>query len=177
VSAGDDNPESRSLLGSMHKRRYLATGLEADLDDAIKHYGIAFDASPQELYLGRTLAQLLYRKGDPDSKDRLRRRLPDLLSLAQHEISEPPLDYWQLESALVLAVIGGDRPAAESLAARMTNDAKPQPWMLDSTRTELQQLVDGAADPAARDLVATLLLSLQASDSPADDEEAGDAQL
>jgi hypothetical protein len=174
LTGGD--PETRGLLGSLYKKRYFADGSPDDLDDAIDQYRLAFDGNRQDLYSGRNLAQLLCRKGGDTAGNELAKLLPELRGLADQYLSDPVQDYWLVESAVILAVIAGDWPAAETLVDKMVS-LHPEAWMLEAARTELHGLQDGFSR-FERERLHALIDRLQPALTTTDeDEEAGGAQL
>lgn len=170
-----DNPELLGLLGSLYKKRHFADGSSADLDAAIDYYRRAFDRNPQDLYLGRNLAQLLHRRASAPARAELGQRLPGLQVLAQTRLADPVRDFWMLDSALVLVLLGGD----DSLAGQITDamlEMRPEAWMLDAARTELQGVLESAVDAAELERLRAAVERLAPSSSDAI-EEADDAQL
>ena len=170
-----DNPELLGLLGSLYKKRHFADGSVADLDAAIDYYRRAFERNDQDLYLGRNLAQLLHRRGSTETRAELSRRLPELRSLAQVRLATPVRDFWLLDSALILELLGGDGSAARQITDEMVA-MRPQAWMLDAARTELQGVLERAVDDAERARVRESIERL-APGSVDEAEEADDAQL
>lgn len=170
-----DNPELLGLLGSLYKKRHFADGSVADLDAAIDYYRRAFERNDQDLYLGRNLAQLLHRRGSTETRAELSRRLPELRNLAQVRLAVPVRDFWLLDSALVLELLGGDGSAARQITDEMVA-MRPEAWMLDAARTELQGVLERAVDDAERARVRELIERL-APGSVDEAEEADDAQL
>lgn len=170
-----DNPELLGLLGSFYKKRHFVDGSIADLDAAIDHYRRAFERNRQDLYLGRNLAQLLHRRGSAAARAELDQRGPELRSLAQTRLAEPVRDFWTLDSALVLMLLGGDDPGARQTTAAML-EMHPEAWMLNAARTELQGVLERASDEAQRERVRVAIERL-ASGAFDEAEEADDAQL
>ena len=170
-----DNPELLGLLGSLYKKRYFAAGSNSDLEAAIEHYRHAYQRNRQDLYLGRNLAQLLHLQGGAQARAELGQCLPDLQRLAQSRLADPVRDFWTLDSALVLALLGGDDAMAGSIVDAML-EMRPEAWMLDAARAELQGVLERAVDGAEHARVSAAIERL-ASGSTDDAEEADDAQL
>lgn len=170
-----DNPELLGLLGSLYKKRHFADGSITDLDAAIEYYRRAFERNRQDLYLARNLAQLLHRRGNAESRAELGQRLPELRSLAQTRLADPVRDFWTLESALVLVLLGGDDPLVAQITDAMLA-MHPESWMLDTVRTELGGVLESAANPAEHERLRATIERL-APGGVVDAEEADDAQL
>jgi hypothetical protein len=176
VSLTGGDPETRGMLGSLYKKRHFADGSVENLDAAIDQYRCAFDGNRQDLYLGRNLAQLLHRKGGDSARDELAKLLPELRGLAEQRLADPVQDYWLLDSAVILAVIAADWPAAEALVNQMLT-LRPEAWMLDATRTELQGVLERLFDIFKRERLRALIERLQPVPAADEAEEADDAQL
>jgi tetratricopeptide (TPR) repeat protein len=177
VSLTGGDPETRSLLGSLYKKRYFVEGSADDLDHAIDEYRLAFVGDPQNLYSGRNLAQLLHHKGGDAARDEIAMLLPMLRGLVDQHQGDPVADYWLFDSAVILAVIAADWPWAEALVDGM-EPLHPEVWMLKSTRAELQGLQDGFSSHTERERLRTLIDRLQPALISTDEaEEADGAQL
>ena len=177
VSLTGGDPETRGLLGSLYKKRYFADGSAENLDAAIDQYRRAFDGNRQDLYLGRNLVQLLHRKSDDSARDELAKLLPELRGLAEQRVADPVHDYWVLDSAVILAVITpADWLNAEALVNQMLA-LRPEAWMLDATRTELQGVLERLFDISERERLGQLIERLQPAPASDEAEEADDAQL
>jgi len=179
IAERPDDAEALALLGSLLKKRHFGSGSPADLDAALEMYQRAFALSRQDLYLGRNMAQLLHRRQTPADRTALAQLLPELGELAAHALDEPPVDYWTLHSVLIIAVLAGDQATAERRLHEMLAQ-RPQPWMLESSRTELLGLLESTTDAHEREWLQALIDRLApdpAATEAADDAEADDAQL
>jgi len=178
VTERSDDAEALALLGSLLKQRHFSSGAAADLDAALEMYRRAFALSRQDLYLGRNLAQLLHRRQTPETRAELAQLLPELATLARHALDEPPVDYWTLHSALIIAVLAGDEATVQQRLREMLAQ-RPQAWMLESSRTELQGVLERTAGPERERLLGLIdrLDPAQAGIEASDDGEAEDAQL
>ena len=133
--------ESDGLLGSMHKMQYFAEHRPGDLQNAVESYRRGFTRDPRNLYLGRALAVVLQQKGRSAAAE-LDELLPRLRAMAAARLEASPLpDYWDLECALILDVLARDWIAAREIVAKI-HAIRPQSWMLDSSRSELEDLGD-----------------------------------
>lgn len=176
VSLTGGDPETRGLLGSLYKKQHFADGSVENLDAAIDQYRRAFDGDREDLYLGRNLAQLLHRKGGDAARDELAKLLPELRSLATQRLADPVHDYWLIESAVILAVIAADWPAAEALVDQILA-LRPEVWMLDTTRAELDGVLGRLLDIFERERLRALIERLQPAPATDEAEEAYGAQL
>ncbi|RPI43574.1 MAG: hypothetical protein EHM59_15060 [Betaproteobacteria bacterium] len=77
---------------------------------------------------------------------------------------------------MILAVIAGDWPAAEALVNRLLT-LRPEAWMLDATRTELQGVLERLFDIFKRERLRALIERLQPVPAADEAEEADNAQL
>jgi tetratricopeptide (TPR) repeat protein len=173
-----EDAEALALLGSLLKRRHMSSGSTQDLDAALDMYRRAYALSRQDLYLGRNLAQLLHRRQTSAAQQELALLLPELGALARHALDAPPVDYWTLQSVLIIAVLAGDEAAAERHLADMLSQ-QPQSWMLESSRTELQGLIESTPEGEQRERLRRVIDRLdtaQADNDAAEDVEADDAQ-
>jgi hypothetical protein len=185
VEEQPDDAATLALWGSLLKKRHFQSGSEADLRGALDLYRRAFGVNPQDLYVGRNLAQLLDRLDDDASRAELECRLPELEALARHALDQPPADYWTLQSALLIAALArSEDPAAERLESMLA--LEPEAWMRDATARELEGMQQRGSDARRAPLLARLLQRLaaaasaeaqSAADSAEDDAGYGDAKL
>ena len=169
------HPESRSLLGSLYKKQHFADGSTRALYAAIDQYREAFKLNPEDLYLGRNLAQLLHRLGSFDARADLQQLLPQLRRLVTAELADPVHDFWMLNSALVLSLLDGDAKMADAITSEMLT-LSPEPWMLDAARSELSGVLERAVNDSQRNLLQSTIDRLSPT-QVADAEELDDAQL
>ena len=167
------NAETYGLLGSIHKRRYNEDHSADDLEKAITSYRNGYGKFDHDLYLGLNLALLLQRDGSKNSLAELASLVPRLRQIANEKLTATLVDYWDLDTALVLSVVDRDWPFAEDLVARLRASA-PDAWMVDGTRSELSGMLDAVRDPSDRQKLNELIERLDAAATAEEEEEEGE---
>lgn len=160
--------ETSGILGGIFKREFedlaaagRSVAAAAALDAAIDAYSDGFEADPRDAYPGINLLTLLVRRGgDGDA-----RRVGELAPVVAFALSRRGIDrsndYWDVATALELAVHMGDWDSARRMLGRLRLVAA-ESWMLESTATNLDILAsaferrDGAVPGELGALVAGL---------------------
>lgn len=174
IAETEGDSESFGILGRIYKDRYdqakrkdnaqeAATNLELALDN----YRAGFEKNPKDYYPGINVVTLLLQRGDDAARVELDTILPRVRAAVQEKLETDRPDYWDLATDMELAVITGDWAKAEESAKRAWTLA-PSPWMIESTRRQMdtfRKLVPG--------IDRTRLLSILGQLSPREAREQG----
>jgi hypothetical protein len=159
VAATGGDGESFGILGRIYKDRFSQTRERADLKRAIDSYRAGFEKQPTDYYPAINLIQLLsLSDGDAEQRE-LAQLVPRVRELIMDRISDEPVDYWELATALELAALTGDWNEAAALGRRMQAKA-PAAWMLNSTLNQLKRLGDKTMTAPNRAQLAQLINDL-----------------
>jgi tetratricopeptide (TPR) repeat protein len=159
--------ETRGILGRIYKDRFDLSGDPNDMRKAIAHYRAGFEKEPSDYYTGINLIYLLMVYGGDEGKTEAQHVLPRVRDALLARMDPDRSDYWELATALELAVMASDWESARTWAKRIISQS-PQRWMIESTLAnmarlekvigepglqslqEIEQLLRGAAVPEAR---------------------------
>ncbi len=138
-------------------RTILATGY---LDKAIANYIQGFEIDWRNGYAGINALTLLDIKGAAESLERQRELLPLVQFAVKQQLRAERPGYWAHATALELAVLGGDGPAASSACAEALV-TMAEPWQGVSTADNLRLIRDrrrarGVVEPWLDQLIAEL---------------------
>ncbi len=146
--------ETSGILGGIYKRQYEQWQLEereheasAALDAAIEAYAEGFEADPRDAYPGINLLTLLTNRDAAGDRERIGALSPVVAFALSRRGVDRSSDYWDIATALELAVLSADWAAAERAAGRLSL-VKSEPWMFATTADNLEIL---AAAFARRD--------------------------
>lgn len=138
-------PETCGILGRVYKDRYraaVAAGNEIEAvgyrKRAIDQYLQGFEADWRDAYPGINAIQLI-RESDPRDP-RLAELVPVVTYSVRRKIASGHVDYWDHATLLELAVIAGDRAAAQDALIDARAAGKEQ-WMFDTTADTLAALL------------------------------------
>lgn len=160
ISRTGGDSETFGILGRIYKDRFSQTGSSGDLDRAIACYRSGFEKQPTDYYPAINLIQLLAISNDPRAQDELTRLIPQVRALLQPRVTGPRADFWELSTALQLAVMSSDWSSASDLSARMRGQA-PASWVLESTVRQLQELGERAMSGSNREQLNRILRELR----------------
>jgi hypothetical protein len=159
-----NDPETLGLWGGVHKRLWQLTGSRESLDGSIRGYERGFYLR-QDYYNGinlafllneRTLVQADLNEANTDYflARRVREEVIALCNVWQH--ANPPgsgqlvgTRYWVLSTLAEAAVGLGDEPACQKWLQE-SYALNPDPWMIESTQTQLATLRRLLGDAAAK---------------------------
>jgi tetratricopeptide (TPR) repeat protein len=145
-----NDPETLGLWGAIHKRLWDIDQDRASLDAAINAYERGFYLK-QDYYNGINLAFLLNVRASVQQADRaealadfviarrVRREVIRYCERSLQVAGDPAAKYWVLATLWEAAFGIGDRDAATRWQ-QAAEAAAPEPWMLDSTRSQIQRL-------------------------------------
>jgi hypothetical protein len=156
-----DGPDSETygLLGRIHKDRYKSTGHRTHLDAAIEAYRAGWEADRHDYYPGINLVTLLTVAGGPAAEEEVRQVVPQLRDIVEERITRPATDYWDVATALELAVLAGDWDRAKNELVARSRARATADWMLHSTADNLRVLAKAMPDDGVKveDVVQHLL--------------------
>jgi hypothetical protein len=133
-------------LGRIHKDRYLeavaagdAVSARSYLNSAIEAYRSGFEREPTNYYPGVNAITLLLRRDDEPARHEVESLLPRVRRAVWDRIRDGENNFWQMATALHLAIAAQDWVEADSLveAVRARSAA---PWMIDTTVRDLRVL-------------------------------------
>lgn len=138
------SPETCGILGRVYKdmaqdaegrdnRRRAA----AYLDEAIGWYRRGFEADPRDYYPGINAATLLFKKGDAESLEELKRIVPAVMFAVARRGGINSRDYWDVATVLEAAVLGEDWAHASRAANRLLAIPAPS-WNFETTVNNLR---------------------------------------
>lgn len=164
VAKTGGDAETRGILGRIYKDRYDLSSDPDDMRKAIAHYRAGFEREPSDYYTGINLVYLLMIYGGDEEKKEAQTVLPRVREALLARMDPDRNEYWELATALELAVMAGDWDSARNWAKRIVSQT-PQRWMIESTLAnmarlekatdqsglrEIEELLRGAAVPEAR---------------------------
>jgi hypothetical protein len=140
--------ETSGLLGGIYKREYEdwldageTTDARAALDAAIDAYTDGVSADPRDAYPGINLLTLLTRRDGPRDRESIENIAPVVaFALARRGVDQSD-DYWDVATALELAVLRGTWPAAQRCQGRLSL-VRSEPWMFKTTADNLQIIAE-----------------------------------
>jgi len=138
TKTGEDS-DSYGILGRIYKDLYARDQKREDLEEAIRNYRSAFKLAPNDYYSGMNLVSLLVIYGGDEAQNELSELVPRLRYQLGQRVADPRADYWDFASAIELAVIARDWPAALDLQQRMLKEPRAD-WMLQTTANSLHAL-------------------------------------
>ena len=164
-----NDPEVLGILGRVYKDRWKATGADADLREATRAYAQAFALQPTDYYAGFNAASLLFLQATPEANADLARLLPRVNTLVVDRLGQKgPDDFWAINVATELAIIGRNWSAAREFAQRQVA-SRPDPWMLTVEIESLQRLgrrLTGPDSDALSQVVAILTAATGPTGAP-----------
>ena len=143
ISKTGGDSESFGILGRVYKDRYDRDGKGQDLKLAIGAYRAGFEKQPSDYYPAINLIHLLTISDQEKDRAESRKLIPQVRALVMDRLAEKgrPVDYWDLATAVELAVLARDWKQALELGSRMKAQASAT-WMLESTLRQLRRLAD-----------------------------------
>ena len=154
LRTGPDS-ETLAIIGLSYKRLYASEQRKEYLDSAIDCYRQSFELAPNDYYAGLNLASLLALYTGDDGRKELEELVPRLRSQLAQRAEDPRADFWDLASAIELAVIARDWPAANKLLPRLLSSPGSE-WGLASALQQLQLYRDSMGPSDGRRLQALL---------------------
>ena len=155
--------ETYGILGRVYKDCYAEGHDPAFLADAIGAYRSGYTQQPTDYYLAINLITLLTMSSDTTARAELERLVPRVRSLMKDRLHPSrPADYWELSTALQLAVLDGDWEAAADLGRRMRSQSAAT-WMVHTTIRSLEDLQASAAVDIDRGALQRLIDTLTPS--------------
>ena len=130
--------ETYGILGRIYKDRFALSHDPADLEKAIAHYRAGFEKDPSDYYPGVNLVNLLMVYGDAGRQE-LGDVLPRVRRALEARMDPERPDYWDLATAMELAVSAGDWEEARAYARRIVSKP-PDRWMIETTLANLERL-------------------------------------
>jgi hypothetical protein len=159
-------------LGRIHKDRYseaVAAGDSVDarsyLNSAIEAYRSGFEREPTNYYPGVNAITLLLRRNDEPARHEVENLLPRVRRAVWVRIRSGDANFWQMATALHLAIAAQDWVEADSLVEAVRTRSAAS-WMIDTTVRDLRLLASTLpAGGAAR--VTTIVSRLEGRDTSA----------
>jgi len=139
--------ETYGILGRVYKDQYketkqanktIATGY---LEAAIDAYTKGFKCEPMDYYPGVNAITLLLQKGDQHSIETAEKLTPLVAFAVARRGGAASSDYWDLATALELAVIGRDETMATNVLPKLLINAEAS-WMVKTTADNLDLIKD-----------------------------------
>jgi hypothetical protein len=159
--------ETFGILGRIYKDRYDQakarddTAAAADnLAHALQHYRAGFEKNPRDYYPGINVVTLLLQRDDDAARVELAAILPRVRQAVQEKLESGRPDFWDLATALQLAVVARDWSEAER-TARLAVAQAPAGWMVETTLRDLRAIGEKVAQGGDRDRLAEILELLQ----------------
>jgi tetratricopeptide (TPR) repeat protein len=138
------SPETCGILGRVYKDMAQDAESQNDqrrasscLDAAINWYRRGFEADPRDYYPGINAATLLFKKGDAESLDELKRIVPAVVFAVARRGGINSRDYWDVATVLEAAVLGEDWQHAGRAANKLLASSAP-PWNFETTVNNLR---------------------------------------
>jgi hypothetical protein len=151
VAKTGGDAETHGILGSIYKDRYDLSGDPDDMQKAIGHYRAGFEKEPSDYYTGTKLIYLLMVYDGDRGKTEALHVLPRVRDALLSRMDPDRSDYWELATALELAVMASDWVSARTWAKRIASQA-PDPWMIDSTLASMARLEKVIGEPSLQSL-------------------------
>jgi hypothetical protein len=159
AKTGGDS-ETFGILGRIYKDRYAESRDRADLDQAIASYRAGFEKQPSDYYPAINLINLLATVGDDKAKAELGHLVPQVREMVMNRVIDRPADFWELSTAVELAVLSNEWDEASELGVRMRAQADA-PWMLETTLRHLSELGERAVSAPNRPRLERLIGQLR----------------
>jgi tetratricopeptide (TPR) repeat protein len=150
--------ETYGILARIYKGLYSSENNSQYLQASIDSYRLAYTMAPNDYYAGLNLVSLLALYGGDEARSELNLLVPKLRGQLAQRVEDPRADFWDLTSALELAVVARDWPAANGLLARVLSGSTAE-WMLATTMHQLQ-LYSSSMDEADRSQLQGLLAAM-----------------
>ena len=131
--------ETHGILGRIYKDRFALSHDPADIQRAIAHYRAGFEKDPSDYYPGVNLVNLLMVHGGDAGRHELADVLPRVRRALEARMDLERPDYWDLATAVELALSAGDWAEAREYARRIVAST-PDAWMIESTLANLRRL-------------------------------------
>jgi hypothetical protein len=166
VARTGGDSETFGIIGRIYKDRYSETQDPADLQRAIDSYRAGFEKQPSDYYPAINLITLLTMSPDAEAKKELADLVPRVRELMNRRIGgDRPADFFELATALQLAVLENDWEAAFTFGEKLRAQAGA-PWMLLTTIRSLTDLREYAATPPNHAKLNELIRRLTPQSSP-----------
>ena len=136
ISRTGGDSETFGILGLSYKRLYASEHKQDYLQGAIDSYRQAFIFAPNDYYAGVNLASLLALYASDDARKELSGLVPRLRDQLAQRVEDPRADFWEVASALEMAVIARDWPEASRFVSRLVSGSDAQ-WALASVVSQL----------------------------------------
>ena len=159
AKTGGDS-ETYGILGRIYKDCWADSGDRADLERAIAAYRAGFEKQPSDYYPAINLITLLAVAGGDEATAERRRLVPRVRELVMQRVGDRPADFWELATALQLAVLDDDWNVAATLGDRLREQAAA-PWMLETTVRSLEDLGQHAILDSSRGDLDRLIAALR----------------
>ncbi len=143
--------ETYGILAKIYKELYSSEKNPEYLEASIECYRLAYTLAPNEYYAGLNLVRLLALYGGNEAHGELNDLVPRLRSQLAQRVDDPRADFWDLTSALELAVVARDWPAANGLLARVFSESRAE-WMLATVAQQLQLYSSSMDEPDRSEL-------------------------
>jgi tetratricopeptide (TPR) repeat protein len=137
ISRTGADSETFGILGLSYKRLYASERKQAYLQGAIDNYRQAFIFAPNDYYAGLSLASLLALYASDDARTELSGLVPRLRDQLAQRAEDPRANFWDLASALEVAVIARDWPEANRFVALLVSGSEAQ-WSLAAVVSQLR---------------------------------------
>jgi len=146
ISRTGGDGETLGILGLSYQRLYASEHKQDYLQGAIDSYRQAFILAPNDYYVGLSLASLLARYGSDDARKELIRLVPRLRDQLAQRVGDPRANFWDLVSALEVAVIARDWPEANRFVERLVSGSEAQ-WSLATVVSQLRLYKETMNEP------------------------------
>ncbi len=137
ISRTGGDSESLGILGLSYKRLYASEHKQDYLQGSIDSYRQAFIFAPNDYYAGLNLASLLALYASDDARKELSGLVPRLRDQLAQRVEDPRANFWDLASALEVAVIARDWPEANRVVSRLVSGTEAQ-WGLATVVPQLR---------------------------------------
>ncbi len=162
--------ETHGILGSIYKDRFAITNDPHDIQQAIAQYRAGFEKEPSDAYPGVNLVHLLVVYGGEAGRQEAADLVPRVRRALEARMDPDRIDYWDLATALELAIIAQDASFALEAARRIAGSASDR-WMLEATLANLAQLEPALAGDGLACLRAVEDILRQAMPMPPQSEQ------
>jgi hypothetical protein len=162
--------ETYGILGRIHKDRYEKAirnkqfDVAAEcLERALQSYRAGYSRS-QDVYSGINIVSLLQERDDAAAYAEINEIVPRVRATVEDRIEagweSGRVDYWDLATAVELAVAVRDWAAARNAVDRVSQTTTAA-WMIESTVRTLRRLLARMSDPKDRDALVQIIGQLQ----------------